>query len=685
MVSIASNREQATERHVASWLTTAEFEILESICETLFPSLEPPPGSSEDVAAYYRRSARDLCVAEAVAEKLGQQSCDVQHNIRRFLSLFTAPPASLVFTKSLSPFTSLPQAKREQYLLALANSPLGPLRQGFQGLKRLAGLIYFTRLDERGSNPNWSTLDYVPPSPLTPTALPPIVPMKITADRTLETDVVIVGSGAGGGVVAGELAKAGKRVIVLEQGGYNHEGNFRLREDHAFSELFLNKGALTTDNLGVVMMAGSTLGGGTVVNWMSSFRMDEDVLDEWDYSARLGGCFTGSDLQDSYAAVEQRLNVNSAHSQHNTQNQALFDGARTLGLHAGVIPRNAVGCAQRCGACTLGCRYGCNQSSMKTYLQDAYDHGAQIIVHGRADRVIIDHGRAVGVEASVRDADTQVVHNVMIRAKTVVLAAGALHSPALLMRSGLTNPQIGRHLRLHPSAISVGYYSEKVYAWQGVLQSAYSDQFVKLHGNYGYKLEVAPAHPGIFGLATPWYSARNYREEMADIAHLASIMILTRDKGEGVVCVDRSGAPVMKYRVSAYDRQHLLHGLRQGARIHAAAGAKRVISLQNKPTDVRLPSDTVLRDQLLRDFDHSVAHHGLGTNQIVLFSAHQMGTCRIGAHPARSVVDRNQQVHGTKGLFICDSSVFPSACGVNPMLTIMALSHRASRYIKEMA
>src|SRR5687768_6662980 len=130
MVSIASQREQATERHVASWLTTAEFEILEAICETLFPSLEPPPGSSEDVAAYYRRSARDLCVAEAVAEKLGQQSREVQNNIRRFLSLFTAPPASLVFAKSLSPFAGLPQAKREQYLLALANSPLGPLRQG---------------------------------------------------------------------------------------------------------------------------------------------------------------------------------------------------------------------------------------------------------------------------------------------------------------------------------------------------------------------------------------------------------------------------------------------------------------------------------------------------------------------------------------------------------------------------
>jgi choline dehydrogenase-like flavoprotein len=682
MVAIAPPNTAAAERRIAGWLTVDEFAILQAICDTLLPSLEPPAGSSDIIAAYYRRCADDMQVAQILAEKLGQQSPDVQADIRRFLSLFVAPPVSLLLAGNARPFIALSQAKREHYLLALANSPLGVFRQGYQGIKRLVGLIYFSALDEQGVNPNWAVLDYTPPEPQRQERPAPITPLTITEDSILEADVVVIGSGAGGGVVAGELALAGKNVIVLEKGGYNHEGNFTLQEAQAMPELFLKKGALSTKDLGLIMMAGSTLGGGTVVNWMTSFRTPDDVLAEWDEQTGLRNCFTDSQLQDSYAAVEQRISVNREHSQHNQQNQVLFDGATTLGYHAGVAPRNAIKCEQRCGTCTFGCRYGCNQSTMKTYLQDAYDHGARIIVHASAENVLIENGRAVGVKVSVHNAHTGKTHHLTIRARTVVLGAGALHSPALLLRSGLTNPHIGHHLHLHPSAISVGVYAEKVYAWQGVLQSAYSDQFVRLDGNYGYKLEIAPAHPGLFGLATPWYSARNYREEMTRIAHLASIMILTRDKGEGTVSLDRSGEPLVEYTVSDYDRKHILHGLRQGARIHLAAGAERVISLQNKPTDLKRSAHESVQRQRLHEFDRQLARRGLGPNRIVLFSAHQMGTCRMGAHPGISVTDDHNQVHGVKGLFICDSSVFPNACGVNPMLSIMALAHKASQYIK---
>jgi choline dehydrogenase-like flavoprotein len=319
---------------------------------------------------------------------------------------------------------------------------------------------------------------------------------------------------------------------------------------------------------------------------------------------------------------------------------------------------------------------------MKTYLQDAYDHGARIIVHGSAEKILIENGRAVGVLASVHNAQTGKTYRATIRARAVVVAAGALHSPAILLRSGIENAHIGRHLHLHPTAISVGVYPEKVYAWQGVLQSAYSDQFARLDGTYGYTLETAPAHPGLFGLATPWYGARNYRDEMTTIAHLASVIILTRDKGEGRVTLDRAGEPVVEYKVSTYDRKHILHGLRQSTRIHLAAGAERVISLQNKPTDLKRSQHEATQKQRLREFDRLVERRDLGANRIVMFTAHQMGTCRMGAHPGSSVIDEHHQVHGVKGLFICDSSVFPTACGVNPMLSIMALAHKASQYMK---
>src|SRR5437660_7183559 len=262
--------------------------------------------------------------------------------------------------------------------------------------------------------------------------------------------------------------------------------------------LFLKRGALSTKDLGVIMLAGSTLGGGTVVNWMTSFRTPDTILTEWDQRSGLSGCFTDSQLQQSFATVEQRISVNTENSQHNRQNQLLFDGAAALGYHAGVIPRNAVGCEQRCGFCNMGCRYGCSQSTMKTYLQDAYEHGAHIIVECSADEVLLENRRAVGVKASVNDRQTGKTYSVTVRAGAVVIAAGALYSPLILLRSGFENPHIGRHLHLHPTAISVGVYPEKVYAWQGVLQSAYSDQFMHLDGNYGYNLEVAPTHPGLF-------------------------------------------------------------------------------------------------------------------------------------------------------------------------------------------
>jgi choline dehydrogenase-like flavoprotein len=507
-------------------------------------------------------------------------------------------------------------------------------------------------------------------------------PLPISQDTSLDADAVIIGSGAGGAVVAAELAMAGKNVIVLEKGGYNYEGNFTQLELQASSELFLKQGALATKDLGVLIMSGSTLGGSTVVNWMTCFRTPDAVLEEWEQLSGLNGYFTDQLLQQSFATIEERLNVNTEHRQHNRPNQVLFDGATALGYHAGVNPRNALGCEQRCHGCNFGCRNGSSRSTMKTYLQDAYDHGARIVVRCSADKVLMENGRAVGVNASVRDVQTGKTYSVTVHAKIVVVAAGALISPTLLLRSELMNPHIGRHLHLHPTTVSVGLYPDKVYAWQGVMQSAYSDQFTHLDGNYGYKLEAAPGQPGLFALARPWYSARDHREQMLRCSYLSPMIVVARDKGEGTVTLDRTGEPIIDYVVSSYDRKHIEHGVRHGARIHLAAGAEEVISLQNKPTYMEPSQHTTMHEQQLRVFDRQVKRHGFGTNRIVMFSAHQMGTCRMGANPKTSVVDEHHQVHGIKGLFVCDSSVFPNAVGVNPMLSIMALAHRASQYIK---
>ena len=682
MTSTSTFATSTTQQHIAGWLSPAEFSILEVICETFLPSLEPPPGSSDAVSAYYRRSASDLHVAMLVAETLANEDVDKQAEFRQLLSLLAGPIGGLLLIRKPKRFIELSLEQREKYLLALANSPLPQLRQGYQALKRLTGFIFFSVPDAQGSNPNWSVLDYEAPQP--PPDVPrPIEPYAITQDTVLDCDAVVIGSGAGGGVVAGELARAGKNVIVLEMGGYNSEADFTLQEAQAMPELYLKRGTLTSKDLGVVILAGSTLGGGTVVNWTTSFRTPPSVLDEWAQSSGLKD-FTGTSLQDSFEAVEQRISVNTENSAHNRQNQLLYEGCRTLGYHAANLPRNAVGCEQRCGTCGFGCRYGCKQSTLKTYLQDAYDSGARLITRCRVNEVVIKNGQAVGVEATVTDAESGQMYAVKVHAKTVIVAAGSINSPALLLRSCVENRHIGRHLKLHPVATIGGIYPEKVYPWQGVMQSAYTDEFGYLNGNYGYKLEVPPTHPGLVGLSTAWYSARNYREQMAQVAHLATFIVLARDRGEGTVTLDRHGEPVIDYVTSVFDRRHLLHGMRQAARIHIAAGATEVLSLQNKRTQLKRPEVGQVSEREWRNFDAQLERHGMGVNRLPVFSAHQMGTCRMGADPTQSVLDGNCQVHGVKGLFVCDGSVFPAASGVNPMLSIMALAHRANQYIKTM-
>ena len=679
-MTVTSDAETPTKKQVAGWLTPGEFSILETVCDTLLPSLEPPAGSSEVVAAYYRRSARNLNVAQLVAETLSLENEQAKAQFRQLLGLLSNAAAGMMLAGSPRPFKTLPQEKREKYLTAMANSPLGQLRQGYQAIKRLATFIYFSVPNPGGGNPNWDLLDYTAPAPPPTDAPQPIKPLRITEDTTLEADAVIIGSGAGGGVVAGELAMAGKSVIVLEKGGYNNESNFTLQEAQATPELYLKRGTLTTKDLGVIVLAGSTLGGGTTINWMTSLRTPPDVLEEWEQRSGLRGHFTGSQLQESFDAVEKRINVNTENSTHNRQNQLLADGCEALGYQVGVIPRNAINCQQRCGTCGFGCRYGAKQSTMKTYLQDAFDHGARIIVHCSADKVLIESGRAVGVEAHVTGGEK--TYKVTVRAKAVIVAAGSIHSPAVLIRSGLENRHIGRHLYVHPVSTITGIYPEKVYPWQGVMQSAYSREYAHLDGNYGYVLEVPPVHPGLIGLSTPWYSAREYREQLAQAANFATIIVLTRDKGEGTVTVDRDGEPVIDYVVSAYDRKHLLHGLRQAARVHFAAGANAINSLHNKRTRLDRPENGMVSEQQFREFDRQLERHGMAVNSIMMFTAHQMGTCRMGADHTTSVTNEHGEVHGVKNLFVCDGSLFPAPSGVNPMLSIMGLAHRASQYIK---
>lgn len=663
------------------WLNAADMRLLEAICETLIPALPVP--AEADTHGLLRRPASAMQVAQGIADTLAVEDAETRAEFRQLLGIVRGPAGGLLLVGRPVGFLRMPAELRERALRGMANSNVAKLRQGFQAIKRLAAFVFYAApAPDGGTNPNWAALDFAPPPP-PPSLAKPIQPLAVTGDLTLTADAVVVGSGAGGGVVAAELAAAGKSVIVVEKGGYYNEADFTGREAEMMSKVYLKRGLQATKDLSMAILAGSCLGGGTVVNWSTSFRAPEVVLQEWERDFGLAG-FAGQEFADHYATVEARVGVNTADSNPNANNAVIERGAEKLGWHWGVIPRNADHCDQRCGACGYGCPYSRKQSTLLTYLQDAADNGARFLVNTSVERVIIEQGAAAGVVATTVDPLTGARHRVTVRAQTVVVAAGALHSPAILLRSGISNPHLGRNLRLHPVVALTGFYPDAIRCWEGSLQTRYSDEFGRPADGYGFKFEVAPGHPGLMAQALPWESGRQHKEDMIKLRQAAPVIVLVRDKNGGRVTLDKHGEPVVDYPLGEHERRQLTQGTLAGLRLHLAAGATRVGTLHTRMTTFDVPTDggDVLASDALRAFLREVEARGLEPNRVMLFSAHQMGTCRMAADARRGVSGPDNQVFGVRGLFVADGSAFPTASGVNPMLTILALAHRAAQAIK---
>ena len=581
------------------------------------------------------------------------------------LRLFESRMVNLLIAGIPRPLSAMTSAQRERYLRGWATSRLPARRKAFQALKRLVTVTHYT-------TPGTARAIGYPgplgPPPVTPK---PIRPVAISADTTLTCDVVIVGSGAGGSVVAAELAARGKDVIILEKGAYQNESDFTQHEGEGLERLYDAGGLLATRDLSLLILQGATLGGGTVVNYTTSFATPESVRDEWAREHHLPH-FAGPEFTRSLDAAARRIGVNTDHAAPSGRDRVLIRGLERLGWHHGLLPRNVRGCSQddACGYCGYGCRTAAKQSTLVTYLPDAVARGARIVVDCDVRRVAISAGRATGAEARASG------HALTVRAGAVVVACGSIHSPALLLRSGVSLPALGRFLALHPATAVFGEMDEAVRPWTGTLQAHYSDQFADLDHGYGFKFETAPVHPSLLALAAPWESARQYADRMGRLAHTALCGILLRDRFGGRVRVDRDGSPVVDYRVSRYDAVHLRRALSAAAELLEAAGAREIW-----PPLARWISYTPGAPRAREDWLSRVDAAGWGANQLLLVTFHQMASCRMGASARDSVVDPEHRIWGVRGLYVADASVFPTASGVNPMLTIMGIAHRAAQVI----
>ncbi|HEV3504526.1 MAG TPA: GMC family oxidoreductase N-terminal domain-containing protein, partial [Actinomycetes bacterium] len=436
-----------------------------------------------------------------------------------------------------------------------------------------------------------------------------------------------------------------------------------------YRDLYLYGMTLTTDDLGCRIIAGSTLGGGTVVNYSTSFPTPPAVLAEWAATSGVEA-FVSGEVEAALAAVTARVGVTEAESRPGARDRLLERGLERLGWHAGPLPRNVRGCPQDagCGWCGFGCRAGAKQSTLVTYLEEAAGAGARLVVGADARRVLVAGGRAAGVEARTGGG-----HRLMVRARAVVAAAGAIETPALLLRSGLGG-QVGHHLRLHPGTAAIGVFDEPVRWWEGTLQARYSAQPRHWLGPDGPIFETVPVHPGMAAAALPWRSAADHRALMERSANLSLVGVLCRDTGAGGrVLLDRDGAPRVRWRLAPGDEARMLAGVLAAGQVLAAAGAGEVFSLQRQRFAFR-PGDPGSH----RDWMGAVNRAGFRRGRATLVSYHQMGSCRIGTDPATSAVGPDHQAHELPGLYVADASLFPTASGVNPMLSVMALAHRAA-------
>jgi choline dehydrogenase-like flavoprotein len=429
--------------------------------------------------------------------------------------------------------------------------------------------------------------------------------------------------------------------------------------------MYLNGGGMASDDQSIGLLAGATLGGGTVVNYSTSFRTPDDVREEW--ASHGVPAFTGDDYARSLDAVCERLGVNQEHNTESAREQVLHRGLSDLGWHVDSMPRNVRGCDQgeNCGYCGYGCRLGAKQSTVKTWLTDAQAAGARILVRTSAERVTVEAGSARGVEARTAEG-----HRVTVRSRAVVSACGALHTPALLRRSGLANVNIGRHLHLHPASVVWGVFDEEVRPWEGTMQAIYSDQHRDLDDGYGVKYETAAIHPSLLVTFSPWRGGRDHGRIMEALPNSVPVGILLRDRDGGEVTVGKDGNPVVKYRLSDYDVGHVRKGTDGAARILEAAGAQRIFSSHSRFVSYE-PGRDGGRERFLRDADAC----GWDAGRCTYGSFHIMGSARMGGSPATSACNPRGETWEVRNLYVCDGSAFPSASGVNPMISIESIAH----------
>ena len=502
------------------------------------------------------------------------------------------------------------------------------------------------------------------------------------APEKIVCDVAIVGSGAGAGITAELLTRAGLHVVVIEEGPLKSSSDFNQKESEAYPQLYQESAARKTEDKAINILQGRCVGGSTTVNWTSSFRTPAPTLNFWKTHFDLPD-YSVDALAPYFEQAERRLNILPWLTPPNENNDLLRRGAAKLNIQAAAISRNVKGC-WNLGSCGLGCPTNAKQSMLVTTIPAALDLGAQLLTEMWVEKFELANGKVSALYCQSVMPNGALAHigrakvATKIIAKHYVLAGGAINSPAVLLRSGAPDPHgvLGARTFLHPVVMSSAVFSQKVEAWNGAPQTIYTDHFLDTHaidGPIGYKLEAPPLHPVIFASTVPGMG-RSQRDLLKTFPHNHTLLALLRDgfhekSPGGQVKLRGDGSAVLAYPLTDFVMDGARRALLSMMEIQFAAGARQVLPLH----EMAEPYTTWRQ---ARDAVNALPMKPMLTKVV---SAHVMGGCGLAGQEKTGVV-RPDGVHWQlENLSIHDGSVFPTSIGANPQLSIYGVVNRLAQ------